>query len=401
MKRILFVDDEPNVLNGLRRMLRPMCKEWVMEFAESGESALNVLAAAPFDVVVTDMRMPGMDGADLLAKVAELYPQTIRIVLSGQSSEESIFRCVGVAHQFLSKPCDAERLRRTISRACALRDSLSEATLQGLISQTVRLPSLPSAYLELLAELRSPESGVRKIAEIVSRDVGMTAKVLHLVNSAFFGMHQQVTDVERAVAILGMSTISGLVLSCKIFSQISLQTMQVFSIEALVKHSVEVGAMTRAIAATGGIKQPELDDCFSGGVLHDVGKLVLASNMPAQYLDAQAKAQTNQIPLWMVEREMFGATHAEVGAYLLGLWGLPDSVVEAVAYHHTPDRCIHKEFCLLTAVHVADILEQEANCTRQSVPRAILAKGYLHKIGVWDRLDEWRSICGIVERKAA
>ena len=103
--RILFVDDEPLVLQGLQRMLRPMRNEWEMAFVESGRRALEEMATLPFQVVVSDMRMPGMNGAQFLSHVQELYPRTVRLILSGHADKDLIMKCVGTAHQFLAKPC--------------------------------------------------------------------------------------------------------------------------------------------------------------------------------------------------------------------------------------------------------------------------------------------------------
>lgn len=400
MKRVLFVDDEPHILGGLRRMLWSLSQEWEMQFADSGMRALEALAAAPFDVIVTDMRMPAMNGADLLNEVAKRYPQTVRIILSGQCGQDSLFRCVGVAHQFLSKPCDAEMLKQTITRACALRDLLSVPELTELVSRLVRLPSLPSLYLELMKEIRSPEPTVRSVAAIISKDVAMTARVLQLANSAFFGLPHHITDIQCAVSLLGMTTISGLVLSCNIFSQFAWRDVNVFFIEAMMKHSTEVGALTRTIADAY-LKRPVLDDCFTAGILHDVGKLVLASGLSYRYLETQAIAHETGIPIWMAEREVFGATHAEVGAYMIGLWGLPDTVVEAVAYHHSPGECVHVGFCPLSAVHIADVLEQECHHSNTSGRPPALAEDYLRRLQVWDRLPQWRALFSNVERKAA
>src|ERR1017187_6368046 len=114
MKNLLFVDDEVRVLQGLQRQLYGMRNEWNMNFKEGGAKALDFMASAPVDVIVTDMMMPGMDGAQLLTEVMKRHPDTIRIVLSGHADREAILRLVGPAHQYLSKPCDAEELRNAI-----------------------------------------------------------------------------------------------------------------------------------------------------------------------------------------------------------------------------------------------------------------------------------------------
>ena len=103
--RVIFIDDEPNILSGLKRILRPLRNEWQMEFKDGGQAALESLAETPCDVVVSDMKMPGMDGAQLLSAVKDQYPNSIRIALSGETDSHMIYRCVQHAHQYLAKPC--------------------------------------------------------------------------------------------------------------------------------------------------------------------------------------------------------------------------------------------------------------------------------------------------------
>lgn len=188
MREILFVDDESNVLDGLRRMLRPMRRDWSMNFVDSGEAALEHISHEGCDVIVSDMRMPGMDGVELLGTVGQECPKAVRIALSGHAEMEMLLESVCAAHQYLAKPCDDETLKATIERACALRDLLSDERLTGLVTQLDSLPSLPTLYTEVTEELARSDSSLARAGEIIGKDVAMSAKVLQLVNSAFFGL---------------------------------------------------------------------------------------------------------------------------------------------------------------------------------------------------------------------
>ena len=221
MKRILFVDDEPMVLDGLRRMLRGMRNEWEMEFATSGHDALKILDGKRFNVIVTDMRMPGMDGCQLLNHVKELHPQVVRIVLSGHSDKDMVLKSIGPVHQFLSKPCDAETIKTTVARVCSMRDIMEDEALIKVVSGVESLPSLPELYSEVVDEVNSAEGSLNRVGEIISRDSGMSAKILQLVNSAFFGLPRHITSPVRAVQLLGLETVKALVLTVKIFSMFS------------------------------------------------------------------------------------------------------------------------------------------------------------------------------------
>jgi HD-like signal output (HDOD) protein len=394
MRKILFVDDEPKVLEGLQRMLRTMRREWEMGFAPSGAEALEILAANPFDVVVTDMRMPGMDGAQLLIEVRKRYPQIVRIILSGHSDQEMILKSVGPAHQYLSKPCDAEALKVTVARACALRDLLTNESLQRLVSQMQSLPSLPHLYLKLVEELQSPEASIKRVGEIISQDIGMTAKILQMVNSAFFGVRRHVSSPVEATSLLGLDTIMALVLSIQVFSQFKSDQTVGPVLDTLWTHSMAVGTFAKWIARAEGQENRLVEDTFTAGLLHESGKLVLATNLPKEYLEMVKLAHGENLSLIEAERRVFGAAHPEVGAYLLGLWGLPDSIVEAVAFHHCPSQCLGQSFSPLTAVHAAVALEREIFPDEVGMCVPLLDADYLAKLGLLDRIKTWKVKCG-------
>lgn len=353
--RILFVDDEPNLLEALRRILRDMRPQWEMEFAASAQQALDLLAGNPFDVVVTDMRMPGMDGCQLLEKVKLERPQMVRIILSGHSDRSLILSSVGLAHQFLSKPCDIETLKATISRACAMQELLTDEFLIKIVSGIDSLPSLPSLYEEVVEEVNSEEGTLERIAEIIAKDAGMSAKLLQLVNSAFFGLPAKVTSVHRAVSLLGTETIKTLVLSVKIFSQFDRPGLP--SVSRLWEHSLYTGMMARSIAAQQDLRQNHIDEAFTAGLLHDVGKLILLEKLPDKSAEASRLSVAAGRPIWEAEQSVFGTTHAQVGAYLIGLWGLSETLVKATAFHHSPGKSSDRSFSPLTAVHLADAAE--------------------------------------------
>jgi HD-like signal output (HDOD) protein len=393
MKRILFVDDEPNILDGLRRMLRPMRREWEMAFASNGPEALEMMKKQPVDVIVSDMRMPQMDGTVLLKKVMKLYPETIRFVLSGQSDKETIFRSIGPTHQFMSKPCDPEVIKSTVKRAFALRDIVSNPALKKLISQVDSLPSLPDLYIRLQKELQSGNPSVRRAGKIIEQDVAMSAKVLQLVNSSFFGLRQHVASPSQAVSLLGLDILRSLVLVVHVFSQCKNFKEIAFSLEAIQHHSLAVGGYAQVIARMEKIETKATDDVFMAGILHDMGKLVLINNLSDRYQQALNFAQTNNSLLTEAEKEYFGTTHAEIGAYLLGLWGFPDPIVEATAFHHIPRDCCIESFGSLTAVHAANALAHELQSNVSEQWSGQIDLEYLDELGLSDRLHAWRQAC--------
>ena len=390
MINVLFVDDEPNILSALQRMLRGQRLEWNMLFAGSGQEALEILAINDVDVIVTDMKMPCMDGAELLERVSERYPHVVRVILSGYSEKEGSMRSVGNAHQYLSKPCDPEVLISTIESICAQRELLTDETLRRLVSQLPSVPSLPGIYVELVDELGKPDCSTRKIAEIIRRDIGMTVKILQIVNSAFFGLSRPVSDARTAVEFLGLDTISGLTLGVGVISQFEDRASKEMFGE-LWAHSMSVGVAASNIAAIE--KSSCGSDAFTAGLLHDVGRIILAVNLPDEFKRACDLSAMEHIDMIDAETQIFGATHADVGAYLLGLWGLPNEVVRAVAFHHNPVALLGEKFTALTAVHAANGILRSAGF-EDDVDDTKLNLDYLDQVGYTERLPIWREVFG-------
>jgi HD-like signal output (HDOD) protein len=326
----------------------------------------------------------------------EKHPHVVRIVLSGQSDTELTMKSVNQAHQYLSKPYNTEKLKQIMNRAVALRDRLTDESLQSLVSKIDTLPSIPALYNQLMSELNSEEPSMHKVAEIVSQDLGMTAKVMQLVNSAFFGACQNIDDPMQAVARLGLETVQGLVLSGNIFSQLETKKLKGFSPDRLWNHSIATGAYSREVAKSEKADRTLMSDSFIAGMLHDAGQLILAANLPDVYASVLQTAEQQQVTISDAELMTLGATHAEVGAYLLGLWGLPNQVVEAVAFHHNPEQCGFRDKSPLTFVHAGDALEHEI----EGDGPVRMNQEYLQRLGMADKVDGWRTICSAYAQPA-
>jgi putative nucleotidyltransferase with HDIG domain len=383
MRRLLFVDDEPLILDALRRMMHRWREEWDMRFALGGAAALQSLDEAPFDVVLTDMRMPGMDGAQLLGEVAARHPATIRIVLTGQTDEAAALRALPVAHQFLMKPCDPATLRQVIVRTLALRDRLADPALRSLAGQVDSLPSVPTTYLALGVALGKTDSSITDIAAIIERDPALAAKVLQLVNSSFFGQRREISSVRQACILLGTGLIRNLALAHEAFAAKAWRETPGLSLQEEGDHAVAVARIACAMQVTAA----DAEAAVAAGLLHDIGKLVIASRTQSSLLLDQHPIEVEGQPCHEVEIARYGVSHAEVGAYLLGLWGLPHLVVEAVAFHHTPSLVREGDRRVLAAVHVADTLVHEAAGTPWVVP---LDSECVELLGGAVELDRWR-----------
>jgi HD-like signal output (HDOD) protein len=378
--RILFVDDEPMVLRVLQRSLRQQVKGWEMEFVLSGHAALEALSQKPFDVLVTDIQMPKMDGIELLGRVREAFPPTVRLVLSG-SSGEAARKAVLVAHQFMSKPIDISALIDYIGRACDLVHHLSPA-MREVVGRLSALPSLPSVYHELARAVDDPGASLDDMARIVERDPSISARVLQLANSALLGPSRPIVTIRQAVPRLGTVVLRDLVLATAVFRIFEERAPPGFSLAAAHRHALRVAQIAAALH-----REPSL---FAAGLLHDVGQLLLATELGDRYQEVAAIAASRAIPLHQAEEQVFGVTHAEVGAYLLAIWGLPQPLVEAARHHHAP---LAPEVPLLPAgiVHVANVLAEEEIGPNGHVVSELDLR-YLESQGVHTRIAEWRAI---------
>lgn len=331
---VLFVDDEPNVLTSLRRMLRSQRGDWEMFFVESGAEALKVMARQPVDVVVADIKMPGMDGAELLSHIRKRHPGTIRIALSGQVDLNEVIRSIGAVHQYVNKPCDATSLISRVEGAVLSREVITDERMLDLVTEVEVLPVIPRVFRDIECELGSEEPSINVIAGHIAQDVGLVAKVLKLVNSPYFGLPAQIKTVQQAITMLGLETIKALLCSAEMFSIYDEGSLEGFSLDLLWDHSFRVSNIARLIAESEGADKSVVSQARMAGLLHDVGKLLLASYFPGRYSDVLAAVRREGGPVCDVEQQVFGTTHAGVGAYLMGLWGMSSEVVHAIGFHH-------------------------------------------------------------------
>ncbi len=325
--------------------------------------------------------------------MAARQPAAARFLLSDGIGRSLILRAGGMAHQHLSKPIRPDRLFVRLSQTLALGDLLADPLLKGLVSRLKAVPSLPPVYLAIMAELRNEEASARKVGQLVAKDAGMAAKILQLVNSPFFGLRMPVADPAHAVQLLGLETVRGLVLSLHVFEQLDLRTVTRFRLGKVWRHSLAAGGVSRVIAAMQECGPEAVSTAVTAALLHDIGKLVLASSLYDDYGVVVDQAQADRTPVWTVEQEMLGVTHAEVGAYLLSLWGLPEPIVESVAWHHRPSLCPAPDFCPLGTVHVADVIEHQAHPEDNGGGASTADEPYLTQHQVSWQFPAWLDAC--------
>jgi putative nucleotidyltransferase with HDIG domain len=347
-RRILFVDDDPQLLSGFGKALRKHRDRWTMVFADSGEAALAEVRRGAFDVVVSDMRMPVMDGAELLAHIRDEEPTTIRMILSGFSDRSAIVRALPVAHQFFNKPCDLGDLSRAIDRACELRAMFAGEALRRVIEKLGPLPPVPAAYHELTALAGCAELHPEAIAAVVERDAGLREHVLQGASSPH-GVDRPARSVVDAVSRISIEMLSGLALASHALALASDRGLAEPSIAEVQHHSLAVARAARELAAPSDVA----GDAFIAGLVHDVGKLIIAVALPDVHLAIEQQLRECDARHGAAERAVLGTSHAEIGAYVLCQWGLPLPIVDAIAHHDDDTSAATPVLAALRAAHAA------------------------------------------------
>ncbi len=390
MIRILVVDDEPLVVGALERMLRRLRPGSHVAAVTDGMTALNRLDAEAFDLVIADLDLPGLDGLAILEQVRDRHPQVVRFVLSGCEDPAVRLRTVPLAHRFLAKPCELRDLLEALEQVEHVNGAVEDAEVAAAVAATDALPSAPPLYLALTRALSKPDTSMNEVARIVASDDAMSSRVLQVVNSAFFGLPQEVTSITQALAFLGLQALKSLVLSVEAFRVFrQAEECRGFSLDA---HKVHV--LLTARIASRIVPPAERDEAFTAGLLHDVGKLVLSSRLPARYGPVLEAAQQGGEALHIVEQRMLGIDHAAAGAALLRLWGLPVQLLDAVTQHHDASS-LPKVWSSATALHVADLLAHAAAAEvglGDGMPHGEPDERLIRGTGVSGLLDHYRAI---------
>jgi len=339
-KCILFVDDDPSVLIGLKNLLRRDRNRWDLLFASDGVEALELVRTERVDVIVSDMRMPHMDGATLLNAVKERSPATARIMLSGFAEPEAIARALPALHQLLVKPCASASLRTTIERSLA-----ATSASMAPIGSVDRVPSPAATIAALAAVLASPAATIGDAAAIICEDPGLAAKVLQLANSAFFSSGGSTTSIERAVSMIGIEQLRRLHAAASIFELVGSEAAAPW-LQGLQREARRGACLARAMFRD----DPAVaDQVYTAALLRDVGLLVLAMDDP-EYREVITRSERE---FHALERARGGVTHAELGGWLLSLWGLPTTITELVRFHDQPELAPEALRPLATAIHAA------------------------------------------------
>ncbi len=384
---ILFVDEDKEMLSGLSRMFKSMEGQWRFEFVENGKQALFIMEQTPADIIISEYNMRGFE---LLKKIKENFPQTDRIFLSGETDEKKIMEGISIANQFISKPVNSEKLKNILKRNLAIQNLLKDKNLKKIISQIDKLPNVPHIYKEIVNELNSDISSTKSIGNIIEKDPSMSSKIIQVVNSGFFYNSSKISNPSEAVVLLGIEIVKSLVLQIGIFSGLKLQSSFSGFQKNLYNHSIETAYIARDISKMEGLSSFKCDQAFMTGLIHGCGKLALASKFPDEYKLVIENAKKNKTFLFTEENNIFGVSHAVVGAFLMGTWGLPLKIIESLLYYHNPSSSSDEHFDVTAAVHIAHNISKERKQKTNICYENMYDMKFIKKLGLEEKLEKWR-----------
>ncbi|MGO8698755.1 MAG: HDOD domain-containing protein [Limisphaerales bacterium] len=391
-KQICFAGFVESELAMLQPSLAALGAAWDCVVTPDASATMEALALAPFDAVVANLGPGGINDAELLRQAAIHYPRTARFALGDVADREMVVHCIGAVHQFISRPWKPSELVSIVERSLALDAWLATDQLHSFVPRLGKLPGLPSSYFEVIKRAESPNSTIESIAEVIARDPALTARLLQMVNSPACGLSQIVTSPAEAVSILGLETVKSLVLCLQLYGETSQVQGASFSLDELWDHSFRVAKLSARIVLRCINSERMASEAYTAGLLHNIGQIVLATNLAGEYAAVVETSRQRKRPLQEVEMEQMGVTSSQVGAYLLGLWGMPLPLVEAVALHLAPASVTMADFSLLTVVHVANVLAHESGGRSDGIPLPRLDASYLATLELPKKTDAWRKL---------
>lgn len=389
---VLFVFD-PIASEQIKDYYRLCLTDYVSFETDSIEKAKSIIDSQSIDLVVSSIELPDGTGTDLHKYIYKNHNSIIRFLCSENSNKDIVYQSAGYIHQFMNMACKPKQFMKIINNAFGLRDVLANNDLHKRISGITNLPSPPEIYNQLVTEIQRDDPSIRNIANLIKKDVSITAKVLHMVNSAYFGLSTHVENPLHAVNLLGIDTIQSMVLSAGVFNLFKDPEIPGYSLDSIYTNSLVVGTSSRHLANAFGLMTKQTEDALMAGMLHDIGKLVMLSYFPEEFKKSIKLSTEESIPLFEAEKQILGVSDAEIGAHLLSLWGLPNSILEAIAHRYTPAKAPSPITNVLTAVHLGYALNHDIQHNIRKETQSAVDMDYLEKLNLSNSVESLKNFC--------
>lgn len=391
--KILFIDDQENILQSLKLSLRGKRTEWDMSFAQSGQEALSMFQQIWPDVVVTDMRMPNMDGGVVLKNIQKLKPDVGKIILSGYSDKETVFKNIQHANEYLSKPCKTSDLVEAINNTLKSNVMIENETIKKIVSEIETIPSSPEAYNNLISLLSKDDTTPEEIGKVISQDIALSTILMRIANCAFFNFPTPAQNITHAVKMMGQQTLLNITKASHLFENIGSLENPRFSINMLWDHSLRVAQFAKTIAYDAGLSESLHNDCFMAAMFHDIGKFIIASRMEREFSEIITLVEEEQCPVYSAERQILGTTHADIGAYLLARWGFSHSQISIIRTHHDESVVTAATPTPQMVLFIANCMDHELVHLRNRFNRNSFDFIAKSDSMVKSQIDSWLNLC--------
>lgn len=400
VRQVLVIEPQAAEVEVMRARFEELGTAWQCRFTSSASEATAALAEGLIDAVIAPVELPDTSGTAFFERVALGHPKVARIVRQGAEERKSAGKPKGLPPCYLEHKHDASGLLAVLRRAFQLERWMQGEQAKALLLRMENLPAVPSLYARVLAELRSEDPSIEAVGKLVAKDPALTAKMLQLVNSPHFALGRPVSDAVEAVTFLGAERTKALILMASLSLHGTMTPCEGFSQDQFWQHSLSVGTLARNITKAQTKDASLADQAFTAGLLHDIGKLLFAANLPREYGPVITTALNEGLAVHEVEVQAFGISHAHLGASLLGTWGLAMPVLEAIAYHHTPAESYDSSFTLLAAVHAANVFDHEKKASDGTAVMPQLCADYVARLHLLEQANQWREVCGCPPRPA-
>ncbi len=334
---VLLVDDQPQVLSGLRRNLSIEEEDWLVHAAASGPLALEAMALNEYDIVVSDLRMPGMSGAEFLQIARDRYPNALRFILSGYADQDLMLKASGVAHRYLTKPCETAELVAAIKQVLMTQRLIHDDNVLAICHKINELHVENGPISRLLALTDDPECDTGEVIGLIERNPSLHATVLRISNGAFFGRGGTIDTLQDSMQILGLDLLRNIALIEMAKTHLKLSEYGRRCADRIMEHCVETSLRIPRLGKLVGRDLSLQRRLASAAILHDLGKLVLLAYDEKRFVSTCSRSLAERRPSHELEAEIFGCDHAALGGYIFELWGLPESLIRAIAWHHRPE----------------------------------------------------------------
>jgi HD-like signal output (HDOD) protein len=400
MSDILFIDNDDGQFDAIKKPIYG----WSIHSRQTLEEGKEfLLQNENTNIVIVNVDLHGLEGIQFLSDIKLGLPEIVRFSAIANEAAPISLKASSVSNQCIAKPYIENELKVLLMRAVSLRERLSGCTFRERLHEISGLPSLPKLYKEITDEMYSPNPSLARVSELIEQDISLSAKILQVVNSAAIGLRNEVTLVSQAATLLGMEKLSSMVLLAEVYSMVGNATLPAgFSLEGLWAHSLKVANYSKIISQEAIEDRQLADSSMTAGMLHDVGMVILAAHFSTELVTVLSITKEQELTLWDAEKEVFGTTHAEIGGYLLELWGLPDPIVEAVTFHDLPSSIPEEDypsmvpehgFTPLTAVHVGNYFCEDERRSAYGGTEGDIDSHYLERLGFMENVPQWLEIC--------